>query len=318
MEKLFDFRGDIDNDNIFRGNILIIFLNLISFFRGNKNKKGAHLFYVLKRGIYFKNTYYNQIWKILQKQYTILSGGDKLNKGYVGKFINSEHFEYIERNSNAYTINELLKYVDDDILQKELQSLKLFGNSNNYNFYKNKSKNNIHRNKNIETIEKGERNQSLFDFTRKYAYMRIKQDFHIDSTNFSEDINYYITNLNNKLKEPLPYSEIKATAKSIIKYCLNNIEKIKKYFADPSKKYKNIGIMDLIDKKISIKEKQKMGALYSAKQKVDKTIKKIKDAIKNINLNTYENKKDINISKLAKYIKISRTTLYKYKELLPI
>ena len=150
-------------------------------------------------------------------------------------------------------------------------------------------------------IGEGKRNDYIFEKTRKYAYIKILK---IDEKQFIESVKIYAESLNENLLIPLFNGEVKATTKSIIKYCINNKKKIKKYNNSDDK---NRGIMSLENSKKTIRQKQKLGAEYTAKIKKEKTILKLKKAV----LNMQEKGLKINISSLSKYSKISRPTILK-------
>ena len=293
---------DVDNDNLYRykeNN-----LPEPNFILKNKTKEGGHLFYVLSKGVYFENEYYLNMWKVLQKTYTYLGGGDPLNKGYVGKFINSNHFEYIELNPYSYDINYL--YSKINYTQVNNQSYSPVDVDYTYK-YKNKltnKKSSINAIKHNYLIQVGERNNTLFEKTRKFAYVQVIK---LSKSDFKIAVKNYINKLNNSLLIKLQESEIKATANSIIKYCIKNKTKIENY---NNKNKKNRGIMKLSDTDKSLKEKQKLSAAYATQIKVKKTIFKLRLSI----IEMKARKLNINVSTLSKYSKISRKTIYKYKD----
>ena len=141
-----------------------------NFILKNKDKVGGHLFYVLDKGVYFKNEYYLNKWKVLQKAFTTVAGGDPLNKGYVGKFINSLHFEFIELNPYSYDIDYLYSKINHTPTNNQAYSPKSFIT------YKYTNPNNtkpLKSFKSLDLIQVGERNNSLFDKTRKFAYIQV-------------------------------------------------------------------------------------------------------------------------------------------------
>jgi len=271
-----------------------------NFILKNKNKVGGHLFYVLDRGIYFKNTYYLNKWQVLQKEYTKIAGGDPLNKGYVGKFINSNHFEYIEFESSAYDIDFLFSKIN--INPQNNQAYTPTQGSFLYEKPTHKIKNNPQPIIDTNIVIEGERNNHIFEKTRKYAYTCVnsqpKEDFIISIQN-------YIERLNQNLLKPLKMGEIRATSKSIVKYCLKNKEKIKHYNLDA----KNRGVMKL-ESTITKREKQKLGAIYSAKIKANKTLFKLQLLM----VDMKKDNKRISINSLEKESGITKKTIRKYKE----
>lgn len=64
------------------------------------------------------------------------------------------------------------------------------------------------------------RNCTLFDMTRKWAYTAVRDYLHHHSSlTWEKAVLAHLEALNSEFTEPLPYSEIKATARSIANYC---------------------------------------------------------------------------------------------------
>ena len=64
------------------------------------------------------------------------------------------------------------------------------------------------------------RNCTLFDTVRKWAYTAVRDYLHHHSSlTWEKAVLTHLEALNGEFQEPLPYSEIKATAKSIANYC---------------------------------------------------------------------------------------------------
>jgi hypothetical protein len=64
------------------------------------------------------------------------------------------------------------------------------------------------------------RNCTLFENARKWAYKAVRDYFHHHSSlTWERAVLAYIEALNREFEAPLPYSEVKATAKSIANYC---------------------------------------------------------------------------------------------------
>jgi len=64
------------------------------------------------------------------------------------------------------------------------------------------------------------RNCTLFDTVRKWAYKAVRDYLHHHSSlTWEKAVLTHLEALNREFKEPLPYSEIKATARSISNYC---------------------------------------------------------------------------------------------------
>lgn len=287
---------DIDNENIYEYRNQK--LPEPNFILKNKIGIGAHLFYVLENGIPENSSHFLKMWKESQKLYTVFAGGDKLNKGYVGKYVNSKHFEYVEINTFAYDINFL--YAQISYRKNETQS--------NVSMKVEKPSKSIKStNKHIKTVEVGERNSNIFDLTRKYAYIQIA--ICKTAEEFEEKISIYIVGLNNSLKEKLELSEISNTAKSIINYCHDNKSKIINYNKNENK---NRGVLKMENINLPKKEKQKLGAEYSAKIKIEKTKLKIQLAI----IDLKSQGKKITQKNISEITKLNKNTLTKYKDLL--
>ena len=63
------------------------------------------------------------------------------------------------------------------------------------------------------------RNCTLFDTVRKWAYTAVRAHRGGVYSTWLEEVTKHCLNVNEAFLEPLPYSEIKATAKSIATYC---------------------------------------------------------------------------------------------------
>lgn len=303
---------DIDNDDIYKYKDSLPDPN---FILKNKDKVGAHLFYVLDRGIYHENAYYVNMWQKVHKRFTDLAGGDPLSKGYVGKFVHSNAFEYIELEPFAYKITDLYAVLEFDNLENKINDLLLYDrepskksvNNIEYGFLDLKIPKPKPKQLNLDGFAVGERNDGLFNKTRKYAYSIAALDEEV----FKEKVFEYIKSLNYELFSPLEESEIKATAKSIIKYCLKNKEKIINYNPDDGK---NRGVMGLQFQPIEKSKKQSLGAEYANEQRKDKTLSKILETIEYLKSNDLK----VNVSSIAKHSKISRPAIYRHKKNLPI
>ena len=67
------------------------------------------------------------------------------------------------------------------------------------------------------------RNCTVFENARKWAYTAVRDYFHHHSSlTWEKAVLAYIEALNQEFEVPLPYSEVKATAKSIANYCWKN------------------------------------------------------------------------------------------------
>jgi hypothetical protein len=278
---------DIDSDKLF--NFLKADLPKPNFILKNKHKVGGHLFYVLDRPITHK--YYEAKWKKVQQGFSEILGGDPLNKGFIGKNLNNNiDFEYIEYEVESYNIDDLYEYLPkQEFKTVHISSRKLFNTQDKPKY-----------DKTLFGVV-GERNVSLFNELRQVGYQLIKKSYNDDD--FWTCLINEALEINNKFLLPLDEKEVEKTTRSIYKYCVDNRTTIKNNT--------NKGVMEL-DSDMDIKEKQKLGALYSASVKNSKTEMKLKVAL--IEMKKQDIK--INISSVARYTKMSKNTIKKYKNLL--
>jgi hypothetical protein len=270
---------DIDNSDIYKYREAN--LPEPNFIVKNKNKAGAHLFWVLDRTI--ATPYYKRVWKEVFKSFTLQAGGDELAKGFIAKNLNNNidfDIEFIEH--TAYNINSLKHYQVQNHTQREITTPRA-------------SK----KRKQPQLIKTKGRNTEIFNKVRLVAYQEIKRS--VNDNDFNTIILHYAHKLNKESYDyPLEDNELEGIVKSIVKYCLENKSMIKKY--------KNRGVLNL-DNLLTLKEKQKLGANYSSKVKATKNEMKIKVAV--IEMKKQELK--INVSSVSKYTKLSRPTITKYK-----
>lgn len=109
------------------------------------------------------------------------------------------------------------------------------------------------------------RNCALFDLVRFWAY----DNNETDGGNILDKAN----EINSTLQPPLPFAEVRATARSIGKFMTSR-------YKPRTKARINKGIMDLEKTDLAIKQKQKLAALRSSDIKADNTDHKIKQALK--------------------------------------
>lgn len=271
---------DIDNSNIYKYREAN--LPEPNFIVKNKHKAGAHLFWVLDRTI--ATPYYKRVWKEVLKNFTLLSGGDAVAKGFIAKNLNnSTDFEYIHLEPIAYNINSLKTYCiqhDTEINKRVSRASK--------------------KQEQPQLIKTKGRNTEIFNKVRLVAYQEVKRS--VNDNDFKTIILHYAHKLNKESYDyPLEDNELEGIVKSIVKYCLDNKSTIKEYD-------KKRGAMEL-DKLLSIKKRQKLGANYSSKIKATKNEMKIKIAV--IEMKKQELK--INVLSVSKYTKLSRPTITKYK-----
>ena len=276
---------DIDNSDIYKYREAN--LPEPNFIVKNKYKAGAHLFWVLDRTV--ATPYYKRVWKEIFKNFTVLSGGDTVAKGFIAKNINNNidfDIEFIE--STAYNIKHLKTYIKNYTEKKK--------------FFSNASK----RQAQPQLIKTKGRNVEIFNTVRVIAYKEI-----IRSVN-DDDFNTIIFNYADKLNResfdyPLEDNEVEGIVNSIVKYCINNRVRLKNC---KDKKVER-GKMNL-DDSLDLKEKQKLSANYSSKLKAAKNEMRIKVAI----IEMKKQKFKITISSVSKFTKIHRNTISKYREFL--
>lgn len=271
---------DIDNSDIYKYREAN--LPEPNFIVKNKHKAGAHLFWVLDRTV--ATPYYKRVWKEIFKNFTILSGGDEVAKGFIAKNLNNNidfDIEFLE--PFAYNIHSLKTYC----IQNHIEINKRVSRA-----YK--------KQKQPQLIKTKGRNTEIFNKVRLVAYQEVKRS--VNDDDFKTIILNYAQKLNKESYDyPLEDNELEGIVKSVVKYCLENKSTIKEYA-------KKRGAMEL-DKLLSIKKRQQLGANYSSKIKATKNEMKIKIAI--IEMKKQELK--INISSVAKFTKLSRPTITKYK-----
>ncbi len=259
-----------------------------NFMLKNRNKKGGHLFYVLDRTI--SHEYFKTLWHDTFKYFTNQLSGDENYTGYIAKnYLNEADFEYIELEHKAYNIYDLYKHVKNNVIYNNLFPEEQKTNK--------KAKLKINNN----YAELG-RNCALFENARLYAYSLVKEN--LEEKSFKMSLLIHLKELNNNYKDKLNDTEVRKIWRSIVKYCLKHRDKIKTSF-------KKVNKMEL-DDNMSIKEKLQAGAEYTNKIQVEKTKLEIKKAI----IEMREQGLKINITNVAKYTKIHRNTIGKYKELL--
>lgn len=259
-----------------------------NFILKNRFKRGGHLFYVLDRTI--SHEYYKSLWSDTFKYFSNQLQGDENYTGYIAKnYLNEADFEYIELEHKAYNIYDLYKHVKHNKIYTTL-----FENEQKTN-----KKAKLKINNNYASLG---RNCAIFENGRLFAYSLVKEN--LEEKSFKMSLYVHLKELNNNYASGLNDSEVRKIWRSIVKYCLKHKDKIKTSF-------KKVNKMEL-DDNMSIKEKLQAGAEYTNKIQVEKTKLEIKKAI----IEMREQGLKINITNVAKYTKIHRNTIGKYKELL--
>lgn len=274
---------DIDNSDIYKYREAN--LPEPNFIVKNKYKAGAHLFWVLDRTV--ATPYYKRVWKEIFKNFTILSGGDEVAKGFIAKNLNNNidfNIEFIE--PIAYNIHSLKTYCMQKHTQKNISTPRASKKQEQTQLIKTKG-----------------RNTEIFNKVRLVAYQEVKRS--VNDNDFKTIILNYAHKLNKESYDyPLEDNELEGIVKSIVKYCLENKSMIKNY-------KKNRGVMNL-DNSLALKEKQRLSANYASKLKATRNELKIQVSI--IEMKTKGLR--INVSSVAKYTKLSRPTITKYKHFL--
>jgi len=143
------------------------------------------------------------------------------------------------------------------------------------------------------------RNSSLFHAVRHWAYYQVKEYVIFEAWSGAV---LDKCKKENDFTPALPYSEVKATAKSIAKWTWRHRHELGNN--------KNRGAAK-VDKRLKLANKQKCGAEYTNMLRKEKTERKIIDAVNEL----AKKKEKLIISDLVKYSGVSRRTLYNYKGL---
>jgi len=152
---------------------------------------------------------------------------------------------------------------------------------------------------NIDIDDSEGRNCSLFNKVRRWAYFQVKE-FVVFEAWHQSVLDKCIRE--NTFMPCLPYSEVKATAKSIANWTWENRHKIGHA--------KNRGAAQ-VDKRLKTSNRQKAGAEYTNQLRKEKTEQKIIKAIKQLK----EHGCKITASCLEQASGVSRRTLYNHKHL---
>lgn len=112
--------------------------------------------------------------------------------------------------------------------------------------------------KKVEVVGLG-RNVTMFEKGRRWAYTAVREYMHYDSiSNWEKAVIAKIEEINGGFKQPLPYSEVKATAKSIAKWVWQRF---------------SYGEFSLIQAERGAKGGKAKGASYLAKRELAKQLK---------------------------------------------
>ncbi len=154
----------------------------------------------------------------------------------------------------------------------------------------------------IETAESvyESRNCDLFNDARVWAYKAVKG--YLSFSGWERDVLSLCEYRNSLFMEPLPFSEVKATAKSIAKWSWKHRNSIGVQ--------KNRGAAE-INPDLPLKEKQALGAAYANQQRATETERKILEAVEQLRS---EGKK-VGSTAIAKLSGLSRKTVYNHPDL---
>jgi hypothetical protein len=224
----------------------------------NSGDKKAHLIYELEYPISTKNKKALNYYYAVKTALTNFLGGDL---AYTDVIVKSPFSIQFDRYYNPvkYTLSTLM-----DAIQEGGGSVvpeRRFGR----NSWRAKE-NSIDLSKVVE----GNRNASIFNIVRRYAYGLD----HKDSDLFNKILNY-AREINSQIAKPLPDSEIRATAKSIYKYVSAG-----KHLAFTDKKNRGVCTeLGLIEEKMTLRERQQVGAYYTNESQREKMESKIEEAV---------------------------------------
>ena len=281
---------DIDNEDIYNFNT--VGLPAPNFILHNRHKRGGHLFYVLNRTV--SHSYYQKIWGQVQKHFSLKSGGDPLNRGFIGKNINNDldfKMEIIEK--TPYNLLELFEYIKYDVFEDistPTTKIKISTKKTQLNLFE----------KNDTTLN---RNVNIFNELRLFSYQMIKKS--VNDRDFIEIVSNKAFELNNQYETPLNDKEVSNIVQSVSNYCLKNKSSIKNT--------KKRNIMKL-NEDLDIKSKQKLGQQHTSNIRKSKTEMKIKIGIMEMKKQDLK----INISTISQYTKLTRKTIRKYKDILDL
>lgn len=190
--------------------------------KNRHNAKGHMLFY-LKTPVHLGEFAREKPLKLLaeaEKRLTVFVGGDITYNGELSKNPLHKDFEVFYINKSAYELNDFLK------LPRVLKSTE-------------------------ELRELGcGRNVTVFETVRKVAY-KLWASGKFNKNNFQEVVMFECESVNLTFNNKLGYNELKGIAKSIAKYCINNItpEKRHRYIAERCR-YNRQKVKDRNDKLI--------------------------------------------------------------------
>jgi len=263
-------------------------LPIPNYIIANKGSVGGHLFFILDRPIlkgkafnYFKNRFF-RLFDLLTKLYN----GDVQNKGYIGKnYLNHKDFTHNVLSHHLWSLVALEKHFESHsittkrVIEEAARTIT-----------------------SVSKEDEGGRNNGLFNALRKYAYKEIRLS--TSDRYFIENVTLSADKLNSGYEKPLEAREVKDVVKSVVKYCLKRKRSLRAYKVQRGKMK--------LDKSIELKEKQKLGAEYTAKVKASKSELKLKVAILEMKSKGIK----ISVSSLSKYTSLSRPTVTKYKHLI--
>ena len=273
----------------------------------NLNNNKMHISFKLKSPVY-KNSHKQVKWfTSIKNRMNKFFGGDKAFTNFLTK--NPFHQNFTSQfNKVSYTMEYLENFLQDMGLKEEPKprqpEIKITKSPT-------KSISYVVIPLEIERIRFGNRNTSIFNLVRNFAYKLRRTGEEVE---FEKIFNAVQTTNNALTCQGLDYTELRTIAQSITDFVRNRYE--------PRRKPRNEGVM--YDKKLLNKEdrkeldkssRQSLGAVYTAQIKREKRIKEIEKVIDRLLCYDDIEPEDITIPLILESgTDIPKSTLYRYKE----
>lgn len=180
----------------------------------------------------------------IQRTYTVLLGADPSYSGLITKNPLHESWGTWWQHNHVYTLGELADYVNLLPATKDIVAEQ----SNGYG-----------------------RNCDLFDLTRKWSYLEIREANYRTHNQFYAAILTQAKEFNSHFKTPLDYVEVSSISRSVAKFTWRHKEDIR------SRKHKQIRKIGL-NEDLPLQTKQALGAMYTHSVQNNATQGKIKAA----------------------------------------
>jgi hypothetical protein len=236
-----------------------------TWFIQNEDGSGVHLLYELTVPVSTKNPKAMKWYKNLRKGLTEVLGGDE---HYSDVIVKSPFYPFGYKriyNGVTYTFRELDNFLKESGYSKRYKK----ASKNRYWHFKGAEISEYE----ISQVQRGTRNVSLFNIVRKYAYTLD----HLSASLF-DDISDYAVVVNSLFPEPLRDGEVNDTSRSIHGY-VSEGKHLK--FIDN----KDRGVctrLGLIDKNMDMRERQRVGAIYTNTKQRMSVEKNIERAIQSL------------------------------------